>query len=266
MNPIHAHAENASHHGHHEHSSHLDHAAATVAEPWQLDAKTLQPLVKGEQAELRIRLRDGEGRSITSSELARMHEEKLHLLVVDETLSDYHHLHPAETSPGSFVVNFAPRAGGRYLVFADVTDRATETQRYLRAEVHAGGPHPSPDHAVKHEAVVEGYRFVLSVPHGISVANGGHAVVQVSDSNGKPVRDLAPLMGAFAHGVGFSSDLGAVLHVHPHRPEPQSKAERAGPEIGFHLNPDRPGFHRLYVQVHIDGRDLFAPFGVEVGP
>jgi len=266
MNPIHGHAETPSHHGHHEQSSHVEHAAATTAKSWQLDVKTSQPLVKGEQTELRIHLRDEEGRSITSAELARMHEEKLHLLVVDETLSDYHHLHPVEASHGNFAVNFAPRAGGRYLVFADVTDRATETQRYLRAEVQVSGPRPSPDHIVKHESVVEGYRFVLSVPHGISVASGGHAVVQVSDSNGKPVRNLEPLMGAFAHGVGFSSDLAAVLHVHPHGPEPQLKAERAGPEIGFHLNPDRRGFHRLYVQVHIDGRDLFAPFGVEVEP
>ena len=71
-------------------------------------------------------------------------------------------------------------------------------------------------------------------------------------------------MGAFAHGVGFSSDLEAVLHVHPHGAEPQSKAERAGPEIAFHVSPDRAGFYRLYIQVRINGRDIFAPFGVHV--
>jgi len=53
------------------------------------------------------------------------------------------------------------------------------------------------------------------------------------------------------------------MSVHPHGPEPKSKAERGGPEIAFHLKPDRSGFHRLYVQVRIDGRELFAPFGIK---
>ena len=78
------------------------------------------------------------------------------------------------------------------------------------------------------------------------------------------MRNLEPVMGAFAHGVGFSSDLEAVLHVHPHGDEPRSKAERAGPEIAFHVSPDRAGFYRLYIQVRINGRDIFAPFGVHV--
>src|SRR5688500_4387609 len=245
MQPLHAHAERPAHDGHHEHSTHRDHGAATTSKSWQLEAKTALPVAKDGQTVLSVQLRDAGGQLITSTELARVHEEKLHLLVVDETLSDYHHLHPVESSPGNFAVNFAPRAGGRYLVFADVTDRATKTQRYLRADIHAGGSSPKAEHAVRHEAEVDGYRFVLSVPNGISLAKGGHAVVRVSNQHGKPVHNLEPVMGAFAHAVGFSSDLGAVLHVHPHGPEPQSNAERAGPEIGFHINPDRVGFHRL---------------------
>jgi hypothetical protein len=269
MNPISAQAETASHHEHHthhEHSAHGDRGGATKTKGWRLEAKTGRPLVTGDEAKLSVTLRDASGRSTTSADLARVHEENLHLLIVDDTLSDYHHLHPIETSPGNFVVNFTPRAGGRYLVFADVTDLVTATQRYLRAEIHARGPRPNPDRRIKDEAVVDGYRFVLSVPQGISVAKGGHAVVEITGPDGKPARNLEPMMGAFAHGVGFSHDLGSVLHVHPHGPEPQSKAERAGPQIGFHISPERTGFYRLYVQVRVEGRDLFAAFGVQVDP
>ena len=258
-----ARARETSHGGHR--APHENHGSAVAAiDGWQLDAKAARPLVKDQPAELRIQLRDEAKRAITSADLARMHEEKLHLLVVDETLSDYHHVHPVENSPGNFSVGFTPRVGGRYLVFADVSDRATHTQRYLRTEVQADGPRPKFDRVIRHETVVDGYRFTLSIPHGITVADGGHVAVQVSEKNGNPVRNLEPVMGAFAHAVGFSSDLEAVLHVHPHGAEPQSKAERAGPEIAFHVSPNRPGFYRLYVQVRINGHDIFAPFGVQI--
>ena len=220
LNPISAQAEQAGHHGHQAHSAHGDPGAATKTHAWRLEVKPARPLVKGESTELSVSLRDAGGQPVTSAELARVHEENLHLLIVDDTLSDYHHLHPLEASPGTFVVTFTPRAGGRYFVYADVTDQARATQRYLRAEIRAKGPLPTAEHSIQHEVVVEGYRFELSVPQGISVAEGGHAVVHVARPDGEPTRSLEPVMGAFAHGVGFSRDLESVLHVHPHGPEP----------------------------------------------
>jgi hypothetical protein len=106
--------------------------------------------------------------------------------------------------------------------------------------------------------VVDGFNFALELHHELSSGKGGHAVVSITDKDGKPVRNLEPIMGAFAHGVGFSKDLESVLHVHPHGDELPSKEERAGPEISFHISPTRPGFHRLYVQVKIDGREVFV--------
>ena len=225
-----------------------------------------EPLVAGKSAELNLHLWDGSGRLLTFADLAVAHEEKLHLLIVDETLSDYHHVHPVEEKPGKFVTSFTPRAGGRYIAFADVTEASSGIQRYVRAEMPSDGPGLAPDHVVKHDAIVDGYRFVLDLPHGLSASKGGHVVVRVSNPDGKPTRSLEPIMGAFAHGVGFTQDLKTVLHVHPHGKEPKSNNARTGPELAFHINPDRAGFHRLYVQVRIEGRDRFAAFGLNVTP
>ncbi len=266
MHPLAAHASKADHDAHHGHGRHAAPAPAATAHAWTLSARTAAPLAANRPANLLLELRDAHGRPIPAADLARVHEETLHLLVVDETLSDYHHLHPVEETPGNYAVPFTPRVGGRYLVFADVTDRASQTQRYLRAAVRADGARPRARHEVSHVAVVDGYRFELSVPHGISVASGGHLTVRVTDENGQAVRHLAPVMGAFAHGVGFSKDLDTVLHVHPHGKEPKSGADRAGPDLGFHVSPVRTGFHRLYVQVRIDGRVRFASFGLHVDP
>jgi hypothetical protein len=257
----HNHARHTAGHDHSTHSHPPGHAAA-----WRMEFHNPAPLVAGVAAELNLHLWDSSGRLLTFADLAIAHEQKLHLLIVDETLSDYHHLHPVEEKPGKFVTSFTPRAGGRYIAFADVVDAATGVQHYVRAEMISAGAVPIPDRAITSESVVDGYRFSLRLPPGLSAAGGGHAEVRITDRHGAPVKSLEPVMGAFAHGVGFTERLDGVLHVHPHGREPRTATERGGPKLAFHLNPARPGFHRLYVQVRIDGHDRFASFGLDVAP
>ena len=256
----------AHHSGQRGHSTHQHGNSAFTGDAWRMEFHNPATLVAGQPAELNLHLWDSSGRLLTFADLAIAHEEKLHLLIVDETLSDYHHVHPVEEKPGKFVTSFVPKAGGRYIAFADVTEARTGLQRYVRAEMRSDGASLAREAVVQHEAIVDGYRFVLSLPHGISASKGGHVVVRVTNADGKPARNLEPIMGAFAHGVGFSQNLDTVLHVHPHGREPKSKDARTGPELAFHINPAHAGFHRLYVQVRIDGRDRFASFGVEVSP
>jgi hypothetical protein len=257
----HDHARHASGHDHSTHSHPPGHPAA-----WRMEFHNPAPLAAGTEAELNLHLWDSGGRLMSFADLAIAHEQKLHLLIVDETLSDYHHVHPIEEKPGKFVTSFTPRVGGRYIAFADVVDAATGVQHYVRAEMIATGAPAVADRQITNESIVDGYKFALSLPHGLSASGGGHAEVRITDRNGRPVKSLEPIMGAFAHGVGFTEKLDSVLHVHPHGKEPRTAQERGGPKLAFHLNPTSPGFHRLYVQVRIDGRDRFASFGLEVLP
>lgn len=257
-------AQGADGHHNHDHAAHHGHSSKKQAQNWSLELKAPVPVTKNVQTELQMHLRDDSGTLVAARDLALAHERKLHFLIVDETLSDYHHLHPVEKAPGEFVTTFVPRLGGRYIAFADVADAETKTQRYVRGEIRSAGDEPKADDTVKHEAIVDGYRFELRLSHHVTTAGGAHAVVRITAPDGSPVQNLEPIMGAFAHGVGFSKNLQSVLHVHPHGPEPVLKDERAGPEIAFHLNPDQSGFFRVYVQVRVDGRALFAPFGIHV--
>jgi len=75
---------------------------------------------------------------------------------------------------------------------------------------------------------------------------------------------LEPVMGAYAHIVGFYEDRQTVLHIHPEGEEPKSADERGGPTFGFRFYAPKPGFIRLYVQVQVDGKQVFAPFGTMV--
>ena len=73
-------------------------------------------------------------------------------------------------------------------------------------------------------------------------------------------------MNAFAHLVGFYEDNGTVVHLHPKGPEVTDPTLRGGPELEFRFYPPKEGFLRLYCQVQVDGKMIFAPFEVQVVP
>lgn len=89
-------------------------------------------------------------------------------------------------------------------------------------------------------------------------------MVRVGDAEGKPITNLEPVMGAFAHIVGFYDDFATVAHIHPMGKEPASETDRGGPDLSFHLEPVRSGFVKLYVQVRRAGKDIFIPLGIMV--
>jgi hypothetical protein len=46
--------------------------------------------------------------------------------------------------------------------------------------------------------------------------------------------------------------------------EPKTESERGGPQLDFHIEPHKKGYIKLFVQVKVDGKDIFAPFGLNV--
>ncbi|MBX9703184.1 MAG: hypothetical protein K2X39_03430, partial [Silvanigrellaceae bacterium] len=56
----------------------------------------------------------------------------------------------------------------------------------------------------------------------------------------------------------------SIVHIHPMGTEPSNPTERGGPDLQFHLQPEKPGFIKLFVQVKVKGKEIFAPFEVQV--
>ena len=96
----------------------------------KLAARPAAPLKVGEKAEVTItltRARDGE--PVTRRDLLVMHTEKIHLLIVDSSLTDYHHEHPRPADrPGEYTFSFTPRKPGPYRIFADVVPTEASQQ------------------------------------------------------------------------------------------------------------------------------------------
>jgi hypothetical protein len=206
-----------------------------------------------------------DGKPLTFDDLKEAHTKKLHLLVIDPSFSDYHHIHPvAGKNPGEYVFDFMPLKADSYRVWADVIPVTTGKQEYVRTDMGVPAKEKaSIDKATSMMATVEGYTFTLSLegePKAGAPVMGSVTVAK----DGQPFTALEPVMGAFAHVVGFTEDYNSVLHVHPMGKEPTSETERGGPKLEFHIEPEKAGFVKLFAQVRIGGRDIFAPFGITV--
>jgi hypothetical protein len=235
----------------------------------RLDA-VCPPLIAGQRAEVIIHLRRNDGAPVKLDDLLEMHTKKIHLLINDLSLSDYHHEHPTPTGvPGEYRFVFTPAKPGNYRIWPDVVPAATSIQEYVTTDLPGKEEsQPQIDRQLMGSAKVNGrqYDLVLNAGHPIHAGQTVIGTISIAESDGQPCRSLEPLMGAFAHVVGFNEDRKTVLHIHPYGKEPGSAAERAGPAFAFKFYAPTPGFYRLYGQVQIGGVSQFAPFGVMVLP
>jgi len=220
-----------------------------------------------------IKLTDSKSnKPITLNYLTEAHTQKIHLLIIDDNLMDYSHVHPvATTTPGVYQFEWQPiLKNAYYRAWADLLPANTKTQEYIIADF------PSPkniegslgrhiDRRPLFESTVDGYQFKLSFDKTpLQVGQPAMGKIDIVDAKGNPVHTLEPIMGAYAHIVGFNEDFKTVTHVHPMGKEPTNKFERGGPELQFHIEPNKAGFIKLFAQVQINGQALFVPFGILV--
>lgn len=227
------------------------------------------PLEKGREAQLTLHLEDADGKPVPSSALEESHGRKIHLFVIDESLADYHHLFPASgEGDGTYVFSFTPATDRNYMVYAGVQPAGGEAQMI---PVLLSGAQPCDGPCVERAAVfsAEAGGVKASVSFDAAPVRAGspvHAEISLTDADGKPLSDLEPCMGAYAHIAGFYEGFAAVAHIHPLGAEPQGGADRGASPLSFVLHPAMPGYLRYFVQVRRDGKDVFLPFGLFVEP
>lgn len=261
---------NAQHHDHGSAAEEKDGHAETHAEsgPSTINASVAPAsgLKVGEPATLTINLATKDGKPVTHADLTVAHTEKVHLLIVDPSLSDYHHEHPkVGATPGTYTFTITPKKAGEYKLFADLLPTATGKQEYAATTFMVEGAPSIIEKTVNKTTTVDGYTFDLKFEEEKFSAGHPHmAWVTVTGRDGKPFDKLEPVMGAFAHVVGFSEDRNEIAHIHPMGKEPETADERGGPKLEFHTDFKTGGYKKLFVQVQIGGKQVFAPFGVDV--
>jgi hypothetical protein len=240
---------------------------------FRLKASSPAPLVAGRPARVTLRVEKPDGTPVMPEDLMEMHTERIHVLIQEPGLDDYHHAHPTATAtPGTYAFSFTPRKTATYRIWADIVPVSTGMQELPFDDLpsaQAAGSAPIAREN-RFEASVGGFRFRLITGVGtnapLTAQQTRTLAITVADAAGKEVNRLEPAMNAFAHLVGFYDDFQTVVHFHPTGGDIRNPNLRGGPALGFMFHPPKEGFLRLFCQVQIDGKTLFAPFSAVVEP
>ena len=243
----------------------------TPGEPTvRMTALASGPVEAGKPLTVKLRMAKADKSPVLHADLLVMHTERIHLLIEEPGLGDYHHEHPVKTkTPGEYEFTFTPKISAPYRIWADIVPEATGVQELPSADLpSAGSAGPVADTATRLTSAAGGYHFTLTLSGGDAVPPKAKQArgmsIKVTDASGNPVTQLEPVMNAFAHLVGFYGDYQTVVHLHPTGGDVLDGALRGGPALGFIFFPPKAGFIRLYCHVSIGGKMLFAPFNVNV--
>jgi hypothetical protein len=251
--------------------------ATQVQSPVTMTLATAGPVVAGQPVQAMLTLQTYSGKPLGPDDLATAHAKKLHLLIIDPTLTDYQHVHPVPAgAPGAWAFTFTPRAGGSYRFFADFVPIVTGNGLYAWADMRVGGPPPprlrSPSAPATGMSVSqpnwmserEGYRFTITPSAQPIRANKlVDLKFTIERIGGGPV-PLQVIMNAFAHLVAFDDQRSGFAHMHPQEYDITKPPDAVHPMLTFKLQLPRAGRYVIWSQVLIAGREIFAPFWFDV--
>lgn len=220
--------------------------------------------IKGQPCEVTFQVIDNEtGRPLEADELETVHTRKLHTMIVDSSLSDYHHLHPTyDPKRHLFTCRFTPHLQTNYAVWNDFTVKGTNTATQTKTDIciiRGLSIPPKINHVTQ---VTEGQLTATISCDGPLYAGKNNTLrIDIHDVAGNPVRDLEPIMGAYAHLAAFSGDGQHFIHTHPMGTEPQTQGDRGSSPLFFHITPSTSGGIKCFLQVARGGQIISLPFG-----
>ena len=217
----------------------------------------------GEENEVVLFIQDKQAKPVDVSQFEMVHTQPVHLLIIEPGFSDYHHEHPVQRTTGQYAFSITPKTACSYRVWVDVQPKGSH-QQYIPVDLKGVEECNEPiDKVVDLEASSQGYNFKLEPEGDLKVGEAVFANINIT-KDGQPVDFLEPVMGAFAHMVGFYEDYESIAHIHPIGIEPTQDTERGGPTLRFHIEPKQAGYLKLFAQVQIDGKQVFSPFRITI--
>ncbi len=237
-----------------------------VRSPVVLTLEADRPPAKDATVNFTLTLRTASGKPIGPADLLVAHTRKLHLLVVDPTLSDYQHVHPEPgRRDGQWKFSVTPNRAGVYRVFADFTPAATQRGLYASADFSVPGSVATVTQQVNTTWQERGYTFTLDLPPELHAGRTADLRFRIeSQGTVKQPVPLRPVMGVFAHLVAFDDARSGFAHLHPKEIDLSQPPDALRPELNFKVTIPRAGRYVVWAQVNLDGRELFVPFWIEV--
>ncbi|MRX74206.1 hypothetical protein GJU40_18965 [Bacillus lacus] len=181
--------------------------------------------------------------------LQENHEKIMHLVIVDQHLQSFYHVHPEETGKGTFKVAVS-LPDGTYKAFADIKP-AGKNYQIQPVVLNIGAALSEKEHAhpeLQHDQDAAKNSKVTLMTENLEIRETAVLKFNVQGT------EIQPYLGAMGHVVILDEKAENFLHVHP-----ENKQEPV-----FTTEFSEPGIYKLWAEFKQDGKVTAYPFVVKV--
>ena len=235
------------------------------------DLRTVSAPRAGDEVQVDLHLETSGGMSIAAHELAVTHTEKMHIMLIDPSLEDYHHVHPKSGGlDGIYRFSFTPNKAGNYRVFTEIVPLRSRRQAIALSEFEVTGKPNDAKFKRSIQSFVNGVHFELvGAPEVLKTGRDYSLDLNVRNEDGSSII-LETVMGSKGHMVAFDAEAKGFAHMHPvddviaSRTAGLGGVGREDSELTFLFNVPNPGWYRLFAQIQVKGEALFGHFDLYV--
>jgi DMSO/TMAO reductase YedYZ heme-binding membrane subunit len=212
-------------------------------------------------------------------EFSKIHDQLMHLVISDSSLSYFDHLHPTLEN-GIFSITKSFQADGLYRLYFQFMPKGESEQTVaLTVSVGSNLSHVPSTQTIDSEKIKQaGALSVTMKPtakevFSIADLRSGKQAIRfriTSSADGTAVSDLQPYLGAFGHLVLIKQDSYEYVHVHP-KPS-LGNPNSGGPEVEFaplafaNFQPLEPGIYRAFAQFKRQDSVFMVDYTLELKP
>jgi hypothetical protein len=243
-----------------------------AAKTFSLDAfQPTRDLTANTPTTLSFRIDQPSGRPLTAYTTGTGPHTGVHLILVNQALSELVHLHPPISPDGTVSTKVTLPSPGVWRVLVDayatLPGQPPNFQLHRDVDVDGGSAAPTVPTAFVPTVHTDGATFqVLGAP-AVKNAEATTMRIRVTDAHGRPAT-FTPWFGALAHAIFFQEGTYSYFHTHVC---PPGDAVCAGTSAAVGSSP-KPGeldvgvllpgagTWRMFLQAMVDGKVVTAPF------
>ncbi|MGS2780460.1 hypothetical protein ACVBAX_24580 [Robertmurraya sp. GLU-23] len=225
---------------HHKHSTHSHHHIPDVIRD------EIETSISYREGTVKIQLLDDEG---NSPQLELTHEKMMHLIIVSDDLSEFHHLHPLKVNANDYTANIL-LSGSAYTAFVDIKPLGKgylikPLQIKMNSDIPQKKTSLEKDKTFKKEVNGKTVELIITKPLITDEPITLNFNVDESPS---------PYLGALGHVVIVDQEVQQFLHVHP----------ISDHETTFQTQFKKPGLYKLWAEFKFGEIVTVFPYVIEV--